>query len=462
MKKDISSIVIVLAVLFALIFTGVLFFVKILNPIPENYTEGIKYNKEFPDDVVDLYDDIIVYKEGSLSNLMVLTAGSTDDIQDIRDFYLEFIKDNDIKVLEETNERKDYAASFELKGYMVEIKVTKPKGEYVEDLFESIITYRAKKLTYKQTAELYPTPTPAPASAPLVIEVDSYTSWWSTHEEYNESDFNFVIYTDKKGSMYIMNATTLEMQMKDFTYIYIGSTLTFNFDDGTKIEYTVFMNKINDLVLTNLNDSSQVHNCIRYSEYLANPLSKYNFTATGCWYRYIKDKNSLEVLSLWDNGKGAYFSSEDNENEFFDYEYEDFVLTIHFDSGSIDYDIQHYGNILEFFEDGESIYYMLRANETLLQNSYQLETTTDKKMKKFDLNLKIHGYINIEYEYGEDILSDGKGSWFIDRSNGALVMYNDKETQDYELSYNYHVSQNRLLLISGEDAEITYSLVTIE
>ena len=458
--------IIICSIVCSMLFSGCQSIKRIFNPIPDNYTEGIKYDRDFPDDILALYDNALVFEEDNDSGEMIIFAGSEDDMEDICDFYADFFEDNKITLLEERDRRKEYIAVFEFGGYMMRIEVNEPKGEYEEELYESVITYGAEKLTDSQLTELYATPTPKPSPIPsptppvvsnMQLDIDTYTSWWSTGDDLSEGDFNFTIKNSTQGTMYYMNSSIPEMWSKDFKYLYIDNILTFNFDDGTKSQYEVSTNELNDLVLTSVEDPSLIHNCYRNSEYIIKSLSTNNFTAFGCWYRYDAEYNNIEVLTLLEDGGCIYYNTDSKEHEFIDYEYNNFLLTLYFEENPVTYKVDYLGNILELEdENGEPMTFLMRANETLMVGSYTLEQTNDENVTKMDLGLDYFGILTIDMVDGDNTYYDTDDSWFIDRGKGVLVMYDNEDSDEYELSYYYHVNFDELYLFSKDFSKYYY------
>ncbi len=169
-RKAITALL--LAVIMALLtaFSGCSLNEKIpfLNKVPQQYTEGIKYDKDFPDDELEIYDDAIVFEEVSYFGEIILLCGTTDDIDDIVSFYKDFFEDNEIELIEETQDRKEYYASYQSGGYSLKLEVLEAEGEYIEDEFEYVIHLYAKEMDDNALAAVATAPpsTLAPESTP--------------------------------------------------------------------------------------------------------------------------------------------------------------------------------------------------------------------------------------------------------------------------------------------------------
>ena len=145
--------------------------IPFLNKVPQKYTEGIKYDKDFPDDELEIYDGAIVFENASYFGDIILFCATTDDIDDIVDFYKDFYEDNEIELIEEKEDRNEYYSSFESGGYLLKIQVNEAEGEYIEDEFEHVIYLLAEEIEdikieavateppATPTPEITPTPT---------------------------------------------------------------------------------------------------------------------------------------------------------------------------------------------------------------------------------------------------------------------------------------------------------------
>ena len=164
MKKKICASLFFAAILFsATFFTGCGILENLSGGPPKNFTEGIDYSKDYEDDALEIYDDAVVFDEFDVFGESILICGSEDDFEDIVDFYKSFFEDNEITLLEEVEDRDEYYASGVFDGFRFRVKITEPDGEYVEDLFENIITLSTVEAE-EETDVIEASPTPSPTS----------------------------------------------------------------------------------------------------------------------------------------------------------------------------------------------------------------------------------------------------------------------------------------------------------
>ena len=254
-NKNTAALLYAFTVLILVLFTGCSAIGNLFDKTPDNFTEGIDYSKDYEDDVLEIYDDAVVFDELTAFGENVLFCGSGDDFDDIVDFYKEFFEENKISFLEEGEDRDEYYARGVFDGYEFKIKVSEPDGEYVEELFENIITLSTREL--KEGEHLVATPAPAeptprpdqtaqPTDALERPPNDEYEtplaemapgSW--VYESYlNAADdggsLEWTIYINDAygGTMYYSDYINGERWWNDFTYEIQDGVLLIYFSDG--------------------------------------------------------------------------------------------------------------------------------------------------------------------------------------------------------------------------------------
>ncbi|MEX1376311.1 MAG: hypothetical protein AB1Z23_02445 [Eubacteriales bacterium] len=144
MKKLIPLLVLLLAI--SMMFSGCAAITNIFDPLPDNYVDGVKIPKEFPDDYLEVYDDAVVYEAEEDDGEVTLMCGTEDEIDDVIDFY-EDLFDDEIFTIDETDDgRGEYFAKGVVEGYGFEIFAEDASGDYEERAFATVIEVKTREL----------------------------------------------------------------------------------------------------------------------------------------------------------------------------------------------------------------------------------------------------------------------------------------------------------------------------
>lgn len=126
----------------ALLLFSLLVVIAIVGCTPSEYTNGVKMSHTYPDNTLPIYDDAIVFSyEEDEDDKVSLEFGSTDDIDDISDFYKDLFKDNNDNFI--IKSEKDKRDRYRVSGYIVDecmkfkIDIKEASGKYEEKLYES-------------------------------------------------------------------------------------------------------------------------------------------------------------------------------------------------------------------------------------------------------------------------------------------------------------------------------------
>ncbi len=87
MRKKLKTILLI-------IMTAVLF----TSCLPKEYKDGVKLDRDYPEDELPIYDDAIVYECEDDKDEITVNYGTEDDIDDVIDFYQDFFEDENIIV----------------------------------------------------------------------------------------------------------------------------------------------------------------------------------------------------------------------------------------------------------------------------------------------------------------------------------------------------------------------------
>lgn len=476
MKKHIIiPIFIAIILLFSVFLSGCDAINKLTDKTPENFTEGIKYDRDFEDDVLEIYDDAIVFDEFTAFEEIVLFCGSEDDFNDIVDFYKDFFKDNDITLLEEDEDRDEYYARGVFEGYEFKIKIEEPDGDYVEELFENIITLSTRELKENEQTSIAADATPIPTAdasqspqqtqspqtdAPTerppndqnetkAMSLDVGTWFYKAYLTPDNDDiFDWTIYINDSstGTMYYSDYLYGERWRDDFTYTLDDGLLSINFSGGEIWNYYAYYD-FGTLHLVSTFDFSSEFYLSNYGE--ANQAN--TFEAFGDWMVYSYTDDFLGTIAFWPNGTGYVYNwYNEGQNSFFAWENIDGIISF-WDEAGDELDaftwLQRY-NILEYTSQyNNGTYFYNRTDLSLLLGSYELLSTSDPNISLWLLELREDNtaYVKIE---GPDVdYEDSPAHWYIDYNDGKLYIYISEEYY----AFNYHYFASNLMFVEEEN-----------
>lgn len=129
---------------------------------PSNIKE-YKLDRNYPDDIVPVYDDAIIYDyENNEDQEHEVYAGTKDTVSDVAEFYSDFFDDEDIKLDSEKRSSSLYTAKGLFGGWMFEVIVAKPSTTSDKRLYNAMI-------------EIYAVSTAAGAKVDAPVNVNSDT-----------------------------------------------------------------------------------------------------------------------------------------------------------------------------------------------------------------------------------------------------------------------------------------------
>jgi len=137
MKGKNRVVLIVLCVLIS--FSGCTATSNIFDPLPEEYTDGAKIPKNYPDDILEIYDDAIVFDTDDDDNEIKIEYGTEDEVDDVTDFYMDLFESKGLTIEETEEDRGEFTASGWSSDFYFEIKIDEAKGDYEERVFETVV-----------------------------------------------------------------------------------------------------------------------------------------------------------------------------------------------------------------------------------------------------------------------------------------------------------------------------------
>jgi len=136
MRRNAAFIVFIMMA--AIFLCGCDMLTNIFDPLPEEYTDGVKLSRDYPDDELPIYDDAVVYECDDDDDEITLSFGTEDDMDDVIEFYEEVFDEGNILISEIDDGRKSYEASGVGSGYKFELEIKEAKGDYEERVFSAV------------------------------------------------------------------------------------------------------------------------------------------------------------------------------------------------------------------------------------------------------------------------------------------------------------------------------------
>jgi len=107
--------------------------------VPEEYTKGVKLDRDYPEDDMPIMDDAIVFSCEESDTSITIEYGVDDDLDDVVDFYKDHFDDNDIALEDESDKSSKYSAEGYYMNFAFDLRVSEPSGEYEEKQFETVV-----------------------------------------------------------------------------------------------------------------------------------------------------------------------------------------------------------------------------------------------------------------------------------------------------------------------------------
>jgi len=123
----------------AILLSGCAVITNILDPLPDEYVDGVKYSRDYPDKELEIYDDAIVFEAEEDDDEIVIKYGTEDEIDDVIDFYEDLFDDNGLTVDESDDGKDEYYAAGSGDGYKFEINAEEASGNYEERAFATVV-----------------------------------------------------------------------------------------------------------------------------------------------------------------------------------------------------------------------------------------------------------------------------------------------------------------------------------
>lgn len=467
------SLIITATLILTILMTGCSFF----DTTSEAYTEGVKIDRDYPDDVLDIYDDAIVFESETQFDEVVLSFGTKDDFDDIVDYYKDFIEDNDIVPIEVDEERDEYFVQFRFDGYEFKVSVEEPNGDLENKYFENVIIVSSKEYTDNMENDSLaatpqndsePSPTqslpestdePADANAELtqLKVIDGETalatigtgSWYSIESYYSDgspeyADITIFIKDDMNGTFHYIDYYNNEKLDYNFVYELTNGVLVMSTENDIELSFDVY--ETPDTLHFINRTSGAEFSAINWDIITGITPSSTTFTAYGNWVYYNPSDNFSGIMAMWEDGTGYMYNLAP------DYANDEILWTqngdvIQFENISADYNyrdltLEHRGNVLIATNADDATFIFNRVSVTVLDGAFELFETNEPDLESWTISLSPNGDTmhSLSFE-GQTVELDSE-RWVINNIDGTVTI---SLSGDY-FRYYYHYSQSELLL----------------
>lgn len=456
---------------------------SLLNKTPEKYSEGIRIDRDYPDDVLDIYDDAVVFESDSIFNEIILTCGTEDDIDDIIDFYRDFFDDNNIIPLAENEDKDEYFVHFMFDGYEFKVEIQESDGEYIEDLFENVIYVSAKEIdssenntavtleptaisaeTNQASTETTPEPTQDSSingETPLTY-IDN-GSWIAVSSVLSDgrpeyADSTIYIKDAANGTFHYLNYYGEEKWDYDFTYTISNGILELNLENNVVLNYEAYFDD-DELHLINTYNNAELH-LVNWEKAGGVTPSATDFTAFGNWLYFDPADDFSGVIAFW-NGNFGYIY-----NLYYDYANDAVTWsqsgdTVKFDNMTSSYSyrdlkIEHRGNVIITTNSDDQKFIFNRVTSNIMAGPYELLETTEPGIEKWTMELLADQSAKHSFDVDGSLTEVEESSWYIDPIDGMLYIYMFGDLY----SFDYHYSQFGLILHDPIE-DFTYEFIEV-
>ncbi len=470
-----------------LIFIAALFFAltSFLGCTPSQFKKGVEVDENYPEDVLEIYDDAVVFESEERFGKVRLSLGTNDDIDDISDYYRDFYEYKNITV-KETLEDDEYSATFVMDGYEFDLKAEKSSGD-AKKYFEYVIEIKTKKLDEQSSADgkddspieasatadsnpsqniaISPTVAPtAPPSQKTVLDGETALSsialgaWYSYSVSDSQSNDKYVDYTisfadDTTGSYYYFDYALDEKMNNDFTYEIVNGVLVINLDNNVQLLYDAYY------------DNDQLHLLNQYTDeemYLKNWQKESGktpnigvFTAYGSWIAYPEGFNSPICLALWKDGAGYIYNwNNDAASDNIMWEISD--NQIKFEVGTLYGDtlaLSHRANVLVATTSADEEMCFYRATTNTLHGVYEMSVSSNSEVSSWTATLYPDQNATHKISTGLLTFNYENSDWYINPVDGMLYAFIFGEYANF---YYYYNESQLILKQSNDNLEYTF------
>lgn len=130
-RRKLLSLLLI-AIITSLLFIG-------CNKVPEEYIEGVRLHKSYPEEYMPIYDDAVVYYCDNDEQSVSIKYGVHDELDDVVDFYKDHFEDKGISLEDETDKSSKYLAEGICMDFSFKIKISEPTGSYEEEVFSTVV-----------------------------------------------------------------------------------------------------------------------------------------------------------------------------------------------------------------------------------------------------------------------------------------------------------------------------------
>jgi len=437
MKRLRTTVVLLLSL--ALILSGCSLFV------PDEYKDGVKIDRDYPDDELPVYEDAIVFSsDKDKSGEITLLMGTKDDLDDIVDFYKDHFEDEDILLTNERERKTSYTAEGHVEGYDFKLKAQAASGKWEEKLFSHVI-------------EIVVTPAEEPVIAAddfskmilgtwtmtgVMLEGRDVTSeaWEILICTYNEDGTGQEVYKWPYQPEYI----------EAFTWQITDGLLVVSYEDGS--DFTTAIGELTDTTFTELSsDHTETFDTIIY-ERVPNAAWRPEYTTPPYDDTYYGDPADIEDIygawvdyalessfSLWTDGSGRIWNTQyypDGLDITWDYS-DDGTLTLYNSSNQAIYSYFVTFDGIDIFIESEELgiyQYMQRPSYAITDIPWVMVYDNSDPEYAYDARVYVYFFDDNTYEVNDYSIVTEFGTWEYNEY-GDLELYNDTGYYYYYVSY---------------------------
>ncbi len=467
--KKIRSLLLTLCV--CLILTSTMTGCLPTNSIPKNYKEGVNVDRQYPDHLLDIYDNAIVYDCSSHFDDVLLSMGTEDEMRDIIIYYREFLEINSTTPLSYEENSNEFYTHFIFEGYEFEIEAHKPEGQYEEELYENTIFISTKKIdkqlgndavnltpepTEKKEAEATPTPAlepqPTQKTQPQQDETPLASiengSWFSVSSNLGDGSTEYVDYTiyikdESLGTLHILDYYGGYKCDYEFAYELVNGVLTLELENDVDLIYDAYQ-CYNTIHLVSQIDGGKI-TLLNWESITGIYPSDSFMSAYGDWIYYDTSYDTSNILAFYgDDGSMIYNLFGDGANDEAAWEFNNGIIefTDPADYAGYSLDVEHRGNVLITTNNSGMRMVYNRVSSNVMGGAYELVSTNEPDLDMWVIVLDPDGTSS------HSITADGSSfdqemiSWFVNYIDGTfnLMLNGDQHI------YHSHFSETGLVL----------------
>ncbi|NLG38099.1 MAG: hypothetical protein GX549_08765 [Clostridiales bacterium] len=427
---------------------------------PSIYTKGVGVGRDYPDDVLPVYKDAVVFEyESDDDEEFELSAGTQARFSKVVGFYEDFFEDEGIvPTVEEDDE--EYCAEGVYKGYSFELTVGEPRGQWEEKLYKTVIEI-VIEISGEPEVTATPEPTTEPTAEPTpettqavdltgVINLLIRSTWFlqSTTVDGQQTSampVSLEFYTDKTGYA-TYNYQTTSPENAHFSWDVTASAILIYWTGGVSqaVDYTV---SEGTLEISYSLDNSQYVEVYSWDA----PAIAAGNNLYGAWMVGSGMFTGTMACSFWPDGTGWFWwvNSDGSDTDLRITWYEKSAQTIVFEDEENIFEYQYAcdGQYMALADDTDQFDFV-RAGGAELNGEWQFSHSLDSQgnevaASKWGVRFNADG---TGYTYALDDAGSATNQlslvWYINNDGGLTLV----EDGQYTTTFWHHVQGEWMML----------------